>query len=276
MKNIAAFLEATTAVANDDIDLLTKKYFNDNYGYPARPVNFTKAFRNWEIKSKWSEEYLSQVLQEPVVMDSVVEAAPIALTLEQYMAGPTAGLYYKTGRHLSTALRQDFASPSPFNCWYANTGLHTPKTKLSWLYAGHTGTGSQLHRDIWWTSAWNYLISGKKLWLVYPAAYTRQIAQSLPDYRLTLENVDMMSYLALRYKPMTCIQQPGDMVFVPGDCYHLVLNLEKSISLTENFINETNYDLVKGYFRLGNSQKNYEDIEAVVAEGFNSLKLVTA
>lgn len=41
-----------------------------------------------------------------------------------------------------------------------------------------------------------------------------------------------------------CILQPGELLFVPSGCPHRVENLEKSIAISANFVDLSNYDRV--------------------------------
>ncbi|EGG15701.1 transcription factor jumonji [Cavenderia fasciculata] len=42
------------------------------------------------------------------------------------------------------------------------------------------------------------------------------------------------------YKPLECILNPGELIFVPCGWWHCVLNMEESIAITHNFINSNN------------------------------------
>ena len=105
--------------------------------------------------------YLFDPGREPVLLETLGGGGgKRMMTLEEYTMAHDPSVYYKTSRHLDNVLAADIRPLEQFNCWYAGTAVGKPKSRLSWLYVGVKDSFSELHRDIWLTSAWNYLIKG--------------------------------------------------------------------------------------------------------------------
>ncbi len=269
MKNTDIFQSRLSSITIDNEEDITKNYFNENYGYAGLPVLFKKAFRNMDIREKWTRNYLADTLPDKELLENIKgDGKNRFLTVKEYMGNDAPGYYFKTSRHLINNLAADYTTPSLFDCWYANTASGTPRNRLSWLYVGKEDTFSDIHRDIWWSSAWNYLISGVKLWFIYPPVFNEFIKRDIEKYSVKDAFSNPASILEQEYKPLICLQQSGDLVFIPGNYYHAVYNIEDTVSLTENFVNETNYDMVRSYFRTRSNRKNMNSIEAIIREGF--------
>ncbi|XP_074649165.1 bifunctional arginine demethylase and lysyl-hydroxylase JMJD6-like [Tubulanus polymorphus] len=125
--------------------------------------------------------------------------------------------------------------------------------KDSWpsLFVAPVGIRSELHVDAFGSNFWMALFQGKKRWVFFskddlPYLYPDYTHSMDPVFSVDLSEPDFDKYPLLRLtKPMECILQEGDVLFVPAGCPHRVENLEKSIAISANFVDKSNFDSVK-------------------------------
>lgn len=256
----------------------SKVEFNRKYGFESIPIVLKDISKDWRALSGWTEDYLiekSEGKMEVCERKVGEESEYKKFTLRQYFEYAKTNddeipYYLNNGKfHLNTSMEKDYDVPNYFGCWYGEIPVEKRKHSLSWVYIGAKGTYSALHLDIWKTSAWNCLISGKKLWLFYEPnqgsqLYDGQVNPFSPD----LEKYPNFS----KTNPIYCIQNPGDVVFTPSMWWHTVYNLETTISITENFINETNYQNVLDFFDSQNANKAHQSMMGIVKKNLELLK----
>ena len=127
---------------------------------------------------------------------------------------------------------------------FAVLGDQRPDSK--WLIIGPERGGSTFHKDPNATSAWNAPLTGSKYWLMFPSG------PSIPpppgviisdDHSEITSPLSISEYLlsfhAIARATPGCsegICYAGEVLHVPSGWFHLVLNLEESIALTQNFV----------------------------------------
>lgn len=116
-------------------------------------------------------------------------------------------------------------------------------------------TGTTVHIDPLGTSAWNTVLRGVKLWVLFPPHTDKRFVKALDVIQKGEDDeainyfVDHIPRLISRY-PSSCremkifYQYPGETVFVPGGWWHAVLNLEHSIAVTQNYVSRQNFERV--------------------------------
>lgn len=115
----------------------------------------------------------------------------------------------------------------------------------SWpsLFVGAKGTGSGVHVDNGGTNFWLYLISGEKRWRIFDRASMLNLYFK-PGYAHIYTDVfrpDLKEYPLFRQAKMYEVtQKPGELVFIPGDFPHAVMNTEDSVGVSANYIDESN------------------------------------
>lgn len=234
------------------------------------PFLMTRVASDWRILESLNlEQLVSQFpdIEANVKSDQDEEAQFMSLQeyVQRIKVKPEPGLYFKTQFHLYTVLKQHYEIPGAFHCWYAAYPSKGKRFALSWIYIGCKGTSTGLHVDVWNTSAWNLVASGKKLWLFFPPEqecflYEGKVNPFYPDLGRFPEFVTA--------KPLVAIQKPGELMYTPSGWWHAVYNLEDGVSLTENFINQTNIEKVKTFFKQNNQLKSLASINGI-AEYFN-------
>lgn len=112
-----------------------------------------------------------------------------------------------------------------------------------WLIIGPERSGSTFHKDPNGTSAWNAVIQGSKYWIMFPPN------AQVPGVYVSEDSSEVTSPLSIAEWLLTfheearqlpeCIEgicKTGEILHVPSGWWHLVVNLENGIALTQNFV----------------------------------------
>jgi len=124
-----------------------------------------------------------------------------------------------------------------------------------WILLGDRSSGTNLHVDPYGTSAWNALLFGAKRWTLFspetPAEWLAQVDSSGPKSATNwFSNIwpqyrDILEELPPNLQPMSCIQYPGQIIYVPSGWHHVVINLELSAALTHNYADPRDFVAVR-------------------------------
>eukprot|EP00904_Undaria_pinnatifida_P009817 jgi/Undpi1/5966/HiC_scaffold_2.g01240.m1 len=121
-----------------------------------------------------------------------------------------------------------------------------------WLLLGPKRSGSACHNDPLGTSAWNTLISGRKLWFFAPP-YLEEVVLPTKDKTVVKWFLEDLPKLRSKYEDemIVYVQHPGETMFVPAFWLHAVLNLDDTVAVTQNFVSEhtfpESWDLTRKY-----------------------------
>lgn len=121
--------------------------------------------------------------------------------------------------------------------------LGTERPAHRWLIIGPARSGSTFHKDPNATSAWNAVLQGAKYWIMFPPTV------DVPGVYVSKDQSEVTSPLSIaewllefheeaRRLP-ECVEgicRAGEILHVPSGWWHLVVNLESGIALTQNFI----------------------------------------
>lgn len=166
------------------------------------------------------------------------------------------------------SLLQDYQVPIYFQEDFFEV-MHYKRPNYRWFLAGPVRSGATFHKDPNHTSAWNACVVGHKKWVMYPPNITPPgIYPSADGLEVTApisivewfnnfyegqnEDDEQDESSNKRFKsdgPIEFIQRPGDLVYVPTGWWHIVLNLEQCIAVTQNFCNRYNIDNVTRFIK---------------------------
>ena len=109
--------------------------------------------------------------------------------------------------------------------------------RYRWFLIGGRGTGVKPHTDPAGTCAWNACIVGRKRWIFFPPS-------TLKSTLLLEEHGDAASWFDTSYPRLPkeglpgqieVIHEAGQVVYVPPNWWHCVVNLEFTIAVTHSF-----------------------------------------
>jgi hypothetical protein len=114
-----------------------------------------------------------------------------------------------------------------------------------WLIAGPARSGSTWHKDPNATSAWNGVVRGAKKWLLFPPhAPPPGVAASADGAHVSCP-LALTEWLLAFYDQAAalpggreCVCAAGELLFVPSGWWHMAVNLEPCVAVTQNFVSE--------------------------------------
>jgi hypothetical protein len=118
-----------------------------------------------------------------------------------------------------------------------------------WIVIGPQRTGAPWHQDPARTSAWNALVKGRKRWAIYPpdspppgvnVGKNGEYRDSGLDMPSLMWYLHVYPTLTPDQKPLEVIQEEGETIYVPNGWWHLVLNLDLTIAVTQNVVDSHN------------------------------------
>ncbi|EAS28848.3 F-box and JmjC domain-containing protein [Coccidioides immitis RS] len=211
----------------------------------TEPVKSWPAYKNWSIETLLKQYgdvlFRAEAVDWPLrtyvdYMNNNSDESPLYLfdrSFVQKMGLPTHG---------------ESAAFQPPACFgedlFAVLGAQRPDKE--WLIVGPERSGSTFHKDPNATSAWNAVLSGSKYWIMFPSS------SSLPPPPGVYVSADqsevtsplsiaewLLNFHAAARKVHGCVEGicgEGEVLHVPSGWWHLVVNLNPCIAITQNFV----------------------------------------
>lgn len=214
-----------------------------------KPFILTEAVRSWPVCEQWTMQSLLQTYADVKFRAEAVDW-PFS-TYHDYLVNnqDESPLYLfdkvfaekmdlTIGKHEGAAYwKPDCFGPDLFELLGSERPAHR------WLIIGPARSGSTFHKDPNATSAWNAVIRGSKYWIMFPPSV------EVPGVYVSKDQSEVTSPLSIAEwllefheearKLPECVEgicREGEILHVPSGWWHLVVNLESGIALTQNFV----------------------------------------
>ena len=211
------------------------------------PFILTDVVPKWPVYRDWSEEALIAKYGDiPFIAEAV--DWPMRTYIEYMNATSDESPLYLFDRLFVEKMDLTVGHEGaywPPDCFgedlFALLGDRRPDSR--WLIIGPQRSGSTFHKDPNATSAWNAVIKGSKYWIMFPPSVLP------PGVYMSADQSEVTSPLSIAEWLLTfhaeakqtpgCIEgvcHEGEVLHVPSGWWHLVVNLEPAVAITQNFI----------------------------------------
>eukprot|EP00937_MAST-01D_sp_MAST-1D-sp2_P000829 g829.t1 len=228
----------------------------------ARRVQRKGAWAGIEWKSAGP---LEEVMQDPSLGESGGKFDP--------KAGMTTGIFdWSLSINCPRLLEEHFVYPKYFAQSYLERLPAGSKSfyRDAWpsLFVGAAGTFGALHRDVFGSAFWQYVIEGKKEWHIINSIDGRDF------YEGGGGGTDAFGGSTGRgvahYHDLV---GPGELLIIPGHCWHQVRNVGATLSLAGNYVSRGNLGTMEFEVRQGIQKSNpayYRQVLPILEPGFNT------
>ncbi|TVU24916.1 hypothetical protein EJB05_27381, partial [Eragrostis curvula] len=254
-------------LARDNIERrrgLSVEQFIANFEEPNIPVLLEGCLDTWPALQKWTAEYLLDVSA-----GKEFAVGPVSMTLDRYFqyadkVQEERPLYLFDAKFAEKVpeMGRDYEVPEYFReDLFSVLGEERPDYR--WVIIGPAGSGSSFHVDPNSTSAWNAIIRGAKKWVMFPPEVVPPGVHPSADGAEVTSPVSIMEWFMNFYsacktwekRPIECVCRAGEVVFVPNGWWHLVINLEDSIAITQNYVSRRNLLNVLDFLKKPNASE---------------------
>ncbi|KAI8141728.1 hypothetical protein BJV82DRAFT_617300 [Fennellomyces sp. T-0311] len=256
----------------------SKTQFIEQYEEPNRPVVITHLTDRWRASTYWDDKYfLENYGSHLLKIGEDDDDNNVYLKMKHFLRySETDGQqddsplyifdsgFYKDRRKKKrdrqpNTLLGDYDVPEYFSDDLFQLTGQRRRPPYRWLVIGGARSGTGIHTDPLGTSAWNALLKGHKRWCLFPPGTPKDIVDP-PMKPYDHEAVSWFSTVFPKFQKrddpydnrtlgeklgmVQVLQRPGETIFVPGGWAHVVMNLDMTFAVTQNFCSPTNAEHV--------------------------------